>query len=132
MIAASFTRFCGVGAIGFLVDAGVLTLLVNGLGWDHYPGRSVSFALAVTTTWLLNRTWAFRRTQDSRSEYARYFSVQCVGALINLGTYVAVIEVVPETASIPVVPLAIGAAPALLFNFLASQRFVFRDGKVAH
>lgn len=130
---STFARFCGFGAIGFVVDASVLTLLVNGFDWNHYTARVVSFALAVTVTWLLNRTWAFARTANARSEYARYFVVQGIGAAINLGTYVAVIEIFPGLAKIPVVPLAVGAAPALVFNFLASRSLVFTDnGARAH
>ena len=118
-------RFCIAGGIGFLVDAGVLTALVNGLGWHHYAARAVSFGLAVTVTWQLNRRWVFERTADARSEYLRYLSVQVVGAAINLGTYVVAIEMAPQLATVPAIPLAIGAALALLFNFVASRAFVF-------
>lgn len=128
----TFVRYCGFGAVGFVVDAGVLTILVSGFGWDHYVGRLLSFALAVTTTWYLNRNFAFRPTPAPGREYARYFSIQILGAVINLGTYVAVIQILPQMASVPAIPLAIGAAPALAFNFLASHRFVFHDGKTAH
>lgn len=123
--ASAFARFCGFGAVGFIVDAGVLTLLVNGFDWNHYTGRLVSFALAVTVTWLLNRTWVFDRTANAQTEYARYFSVQGIGAIINLGTYVGAIEVAPNLAQVPIIPLAIGAVLALGFNFLASKFFVF-------
>lgn len=124
-----FATFCLVGTVGFVVDAGVLTLLVNGLGWHHYAGRAVSFPFAVTATWLLNRRWTFRRTGDTRTEYSRYFSVQAVGALINLATYAAIIEAVPRLGAVPVIPLAAGAALALAFNFLASRRFVFASAE---
>lgn len=101
-------------------------MLVSGLGWHHYPSRAVSFSLAVTATWLLNRNWVFGPSADTRREYLRYFSIQAVGALINLGTYVTVIETVPRLAGTPVIPLAIGAGLALVFNFLTSRCFVFR------
>jgi len=122
---ARFLRFCVVGGIGFCVDAGALTLLVNGFGWNPYLARLVSFSAAVTVTWLLNRRWVFARTANATSEYAGYFAVQCVGAAINLGTYVAVIQLRPELAALPVIPLAIGAGLALVFNFLATKIFVY-------
>lgn len=127
--------FVIVGAIGFLVDAGILTALVTGFGVGHYVARTISFTVAVTATWHMNRRWVFERVTAHRSsrEYTAYLVVQVIGAVINLSIYVAVIELVPRLAETPVIPLALGAAVALLFNFGASSRFVFaqpRDGKI--
>lgn len=119
-------RFAFVGGVGFLVDATILTLLVNGMGYGHYASRVVSFTLAVTVTWLLNRRWVFQAGSPTRREYSGYFVVQLSGAVINLGVYVLLIELVPQLAAIPVLPLAAGAAVALLSNFLLAQRFVYR------
>ena len=118
-------RFAFVGGIGFVVDAGILTWLVTVVGWHHYPARAISFSAAVTVAWALNRRFTFAKTNNPKREYARYFSIQIIGAVINLGTYVAVIEAWPRTAATPVIPLALGAALALLFNFVAARFFVF-------
>jgi putative flippase GtrA len=117
-----------VGAIGFLVDASILTVLVTGLGWGHYGARAISFATAVTVTWYLNRRWTFakRACSDRRREYSRYFIVQAIGAVINLGVYSLCIELYSPLAAVPIVPLAIGAGIAMIFNFLASRYFAFR------
>ena len=100
---------------------------MNGLGLGPYGARAISFTTAVTVTWYLNRRWVFDRgaVPMSRREYSSYLLVQIIGALINLGIFVLVIELVPTLARIPVIPLAIGAGAALLFNFAASSRFVF-------
>lgn len=121
------SRFTLVGGVGFMIDAGILTLLVNVLGFGHYGGRAISFTAAVTATWLANRYWVFRTdaSLDRRKEYTRYLAVQIAGAAINLCVYVLAIESLPHLARIPVVPLAIGATVALLFNYSASGRFVF-------
>jgi len=123
--------FVLVGAIGFLIDAGILTALMKGLDFGHYGARAISFAIAVTSTWYMNRRWVFERNavrMNSR-EYTSYLSVQVIGALINLSVFAAVIEFVPGLAKVPVIPLAAGAAVALLFNFSASSRFVFSEPK---
>lgn len=122
---ASLPRFALVGALGFAVDASVLTLLVSGFGWHHYAARAVSFLLAVTCTWYCNRRWVFESIADRRQEYGNYFAVQVVGAAINLTVYVLAVEAFTALAEVPVVPLAIGAAVALAFNFLASRHWVF-------
>ena len=114
-----------MGGLGFLVDAAILSLLVHAGGWPHYAARAVSFATAVTVTWYCNRHWIFSRTADSAREYGAYFGVQAIGAVINLGTYALVIALVPALAAVPIVPLAAGAACAVLFNYSAASRWVF-------
>ena len=129
--------FVLVGAIGFLVDAGILTALMTGFGFCHYGARAISFTVAVTATWYMNRRWVFDRTgiRMSGREYTSYLLVQVIGAVINLSVFVAMIEFVPILAKTPVIPLALGAAVALMFNYSASSRFVFsesRNEKVGH
>jgi len=124
-VRATLLRIAIVGGISFIVDAGILTVLVTGFSWHHYAARAISFTCAVTLAWLLNRRFTFRRTDDARREYSRYFTIQIIGAAINLGTYVIVIEVWPGLAAIPVIPLAIGAGLALGFNFIAARTYVF-------
>lgn len=121
--------FVLVGAIGFLIDAGILTALMTGFGFGHYGARAFSFTVAVTATWYMNRRWVFERNavRMSGREYTSYLLVQVIGAVINLSAFVAVIEFVPHLAKAPVIPLALGAAVALMFNFSASSRFVFSE-----
>ncbi len=121
--------FVVVGAIGFLIDAGILTILMTGFGFDHYSARAISFTVAVTFTWYMNRRWVFEKSSASMNgrEYSSYIFVQVIGAVINLSVFVAVIEIVPSLTSMPVIPLAVGAVTALLFNFSASSRFVFSE-----
>ena len=129
MISHKLPGFVFVGAIGFVIDAGILTVLMTGFSFDHYTARAISFTTAVTATWYMNRRWVFERNavRMSGREYTSYLLVQLIGAVINLSVFVAVIEFVPELAAIPVIPLAVGAAAALLFNFSASSRFVFSE-----
>ena len=123
--------FVVVGAVGFLIDAGILTLLMTGFGLDHYSARAISFTVAVTFTWYMNRRWVFEKSTASMSgrEYSSYLIVQVIGAIINLSVFVAVIEIVPQLTNMPVIPLAVGAVAALLFNFRASSRFVFSESQ---
>ena len=96
--------------------------------WSVFPPFSAR--IAVTATWYLNRRWVFDRqaVQMSGREYGSYVVVQVIGAMINLLVFVAAIELVDELLRIPAIPLAMGSAVALFFNFFASGRFVFADG----
>ena len=126
-------RFGAIGGVGFLVDASVLTWLVSMKDWGLYESRALSFGLAVTATWYLNRrfTFASRAGTDRGKEYGRYFAAQTLGALINLGVYVAIVGAVPAVAAVPVVPLAVGSGAAMVFNFLASRHFAFSGPRPA-
>jgi putative flippase GtrA len=120
-------RFGIIGFIGFLIDAAFLTFLVRAAEWGLYESRALSFSVAVTATWYLNRLYTFRHrsSDDLAREYGRYFAVQTLGSLINLAVYVAVIAALPVLASTPVLPLAVGSALAMGFNFAASKGFAF-------
>lgn len=120
-------RFGTVGALGFLVDAGLLVALIS-LGSDPYLARAVSFPVAVTVTWYLNRTWTFAAQPPSlgrRRQYARYFAVQTVGGLSNYACYAAVLIFVQESAPGALFALAVGAVAGLIVNFLGARVFVF-------
>jgi putative flippase GtrA len=122
--------FVAVGAIGFCVDAGVLTAMVSTQTTGPYAGRLVSFPVAVFVTWLLNRSFVFESraamARTRATEYGRYFTVQVVGAAANLLVYGLALLIVPVLAEWPVVPLAAGAAVGLLINFTGSKRWAFR------
>ena len=120
-----FASYTTVGIVGFIVDAGTLSALVHVWEWPHYTARALSFASAVTLTWVLNRRWVFTRTDDATREYGAYFSVQGVGACINLGTYALVILAVPSLARVPVLPLLVGAALGFAFNYYWTVRWVY-------
>ena len=119
-------KFAIVGAIGFAIDAGVLTLAVRELS-SVYAARALSFSCAVLATWLLNRLYVFEpdKRASLAAEYGRYLATQIAGALTNLAVFVALIESIPRLAATPVVPLAIGALLGALVNYAGSALWVF-------
>jgi putative flippase GtrA len=123
--------FAAVGGVGFAIDAGVLTVMMKLLGQNLYVSRLLSFSCASLATWLLNRSLTFRtatRNVDiSSSEYARYVTVQIIGALINLLVFVLLVRLHPALSDIPVIPLAVGAVFGLLVNFAGTRFWVYPD-----
>ncbi len=122
-----FPAFVVVGAVGFVVDACILATLVHGYQWGDYTARLVSFAFAVTVTWLLNRSYVFTstRTRNRRSEYTRYLTVQGMGMAINFLVYSLCIASNQLMDKWPVLALAVGSAVALIFNYAGARVFVF-------
>jgi putative flippase GtrA len=131
LISKKLLAFSLVGLVGFAVDAVLLVLLTAG-GWSAYSARAVSFPAAVAVTWLLNRRYAFSSKHSTASagaignEYVRYFLVQALGALVNLGVFAAILAMRPSMIAYPVIALAVGALAGLLVNFAGAELWVFR------
>jgi putative flippase GtrA len=123
-----FITFCIVGGIGFLVDAGILGLLVHGFGADPLLSRLLSFPCAMTVTWYLNRrvTFSHAVSQHSGQEWFRYTLVSVVGNLINFVVYAVCISLSQLMYAYPETALAIASIVALAFNYLGSSRYAFR------
>jgi putative flippase GtrA len=129
--ARQLSLFFLAGVVGFAVDSGLLSLEVHLLHMDVYLARVISFAAAVTVTWLLNRRLAFRSARSPREgrgrEYGRYLAVQIVGSLVNLAVFSALVAAFRLLHSLPIVPLAIGALFGLVVNYVGSRYWVFRE-----
>ena len=100
-----------VGAVGFIVDGGLLMLLHHGLGLGLLGARLVSFSVAVTVTWYLNRqhTFQHRKTDEPAQEWGRYAVANSLGALINLGLFFVLIHYFALLAQWPILPFAIAS-----------------------
>lgn len=117
-------RFLLVGAVGFLVDAGVLLALV-GLGIGPLPARIVAIAVALSVTWLLNRSLTFGPSGRSVvAEGGRYGGVGVATSLVSFGVYSLLVIALPWLP--PVLALAAGSAAAMILSYLGYSRLVFR------
>lgn len=126
--ASGFARFCGVGALGFLIDAGLLLWFTQSLGLNPYLARVFSILLALTMTWAMHRNWTFRSGNRGRmSEWSRFAAVNGAGGALNYAVYSAILLALPGTA--PLVALAAGSAIALIANFLGARMWAFRNVK---
>ena len=121
-------KFAVVGAMGFLVDAGLLQLLVSQTGLGVYLPRVISFPAALSVTWYLNRLWTFPEAsgQLRRSQYGRYAAVQILGNMVNLAVYALALHLGPAWFSRHVVvPLAIASAVAMVTNYLGARHWAY-------
>ena len=120
--------FCVGGVIGFIVDAGVLQLLVSGLAWDRFTGRIISFLCAATATWLFNRRYTFRgpRRHPLHWEWARYVMAMSAGFACNFAAYSALVLTFNVDGKYLVLAVAAGSVAGLGVNFIASRYWVYR------
>lgn len=122
-------RFGSVGALGFLVDAGVLTAAML-LGAGPWLGRVFSYVAAASVTFGLNRAWTFREADRSRPiarDWSVFLLVNLVGFACNYGTYAAMVAGIPLVREFPVLGVAAGSLAGMAGNFLLSRRYVFRN-----
>jgi putative flippase GtrA len=120
--------FSLVGVVGFIVDAGVLQLLVVGLAWDRYSGRLISFLFAATATWLLNRRYTFRgpRKHSLGVEWARYILAMSGGFACNFTAYSALVYFFDLDRQWLILAVAAGSVAGLGVNYTASHYWVYR------
>ncbi|WP_028745473.1 GtrA family protein [Rhizobium mesoamericanum] len=119
-------RFGIAGGIGFLVDAGVLSLLLETTPLGPFLARLVAIALAMATTWIFNRTFTFAQSGHSLAvEGFRYGSVGVTAALVNYGLYSALLLSFPDLQ--PVTAMVLATAASVLLSFFGYSRFVFRN-----
>jgi putative flippase GtrA len=127
-IMGQMLRFGMVGGIGFLVDAGVLTALLT-IGLGPYSGRVVSFLAAATVTFILNRSFTFRRENPSADhpagEWLAYLGLMVIGGLVNYGTYAAAVALFEPVHRYPVIGVALGSIAGMAINFWTSKTMVF-------
>jgi putative flippase GtrA len=123
-----FGKFFCVGIAGFLVDAGVLKLMTEGLGLDPYTGRLISFLCAATTTYFGNRFFTFSdRKGHAGKQWAAFLLVSAGGFVLNYGTYVLLVSYVDLVRQYLVLGVAAGSIAGMFFNFSGASRLVFRE-----
>lgn len=130
-MARQFLRFCAVGAVGFLVDAGLLWLLLETTAMGPYGARVLSFLVAATVTWSIHRCFTFPQAPRDRRgrQWLHFVAVNGGGALVNYGVYALLIATTQVFAQAPVMAVAAGSAVALVVNFLANRHWVFRAAR---
>ncbi len=128
-----------IGIGGLFVDMAALAFALHGLGLDFYAGRIFSYLMAVTFTWYMNRRFTFigvsRRA--ALKQWAKFMAANGVGALVNYGAYVLVLQVGPRILAalgldtllgtlLPYAGVAVGSLTGMVFNFVLSKFVVFR------
>lgn len=121
-----FMRFGTVGVFGFVVDASVVYATRYWLGL--YVAGLLSFVVAATANWALNRAWTFRGqgSGPAHRQWARFMAANLVGFVLNRGAYFILIATSALCADKPVLAVAAGAIAGMFANFALSRRLVFR------
>lgn len=122
-----FAFFCVSGGLAFLIDAGLTQAWVSFAGLDPWSARALSFPVAVTATWLFNRSITFRIAVGSGllGEWLRYVGTQLLGLSLNLGVYAVLVGLSSTAARWPALAVAAGSIVGLFANFFGAKHVAF-------
>ncbi|MCL2622901.1 MAG: GtrA family protein [Planctomycetaceae bacterium] len=125
--------FAFVGVCGFLVDCGIVLLIVSGFGGSPYYARFFSFVGAVATTCLLNSKLTFREQKpkyNGACGFLIYTGLMLFGLACNYTAYALLLYFVfPEspTALALLAAVACGSLAGMFVNFTSCHFWFFAD-----
>jgi putative flippase GtrA len=123
-------RFGAVGAVGFVVDAGIVVAIVTLANVQPLAARITSFLVAATVTFVLNQRFTFRLGGGfSVARWSYYLTTTAIGACINVGVYQLWLSHVVATPCQLVIGTALGSLAAMVINYFSSSVLVFRAAK---
>ncbi|MBB3226793.1 putative flippase GtrA [Luteibacter sp. Sphag1AF] len=124
--------FAAGGLIGFVVDGGIAQSLVSLAHWNVYAARAVSFLAAATSTWWWNSRHTFKGRDSgmgAQAEWLRWMGLMALGAVLNNGVYVALLQGIPSLKPWPVVAVAAGSLAGAIANYGLARTLLFRGTK---
>jgi putative flippase GtrA len=81
-----FLKFAVVGAVGAIVDFGVMNLLTHLAQMDLVPAGTISFVCAVISNFTWNRVWTYpeSRSRPLLNQLGMFFLVNLAGVAIRI------------------------------------------------
>lgn len=136
--AERFFKFLVVGTVGFLVDFGTLTFLVEVLGFIPVVANTFSFSAAVVSNFTLNRYWTYpdSRSKRRRIQLLQFGVVSVIGLIINNGILLLLqhpfdllLDAVraPEALSGYIPAKIVGTVVVLFWNFFINRYWTYND-----
>lgn len=126
-----FLRFGMVGIAGFVVDAGTLWTVRQTTDLGFYSARGISYLVAATATWALNRNYTFVHAQrrGALRQWLCFLLVNLGGGVVNYSTYAVLIAFTP-LAELPAwlgptLAVGVGSLAGMTVNFMTSRRWIF-------
>ncbi len=121
-----FMKFAVVGGINTVIDYLIFSALIYLLHVHYLAANIVSFSVAVTNSYILNRRWTFRRgSQQWRSEAAKFFIIN----IIALGISELLLHLFVERLHVSeLLAKAMAIIVVLFWNFVGTRFWAFRGG----
>lgn len=154
-----FSKFLVVGAIGFVVDFGILNVLYRVFGVDPGIAQAVSFTCAAISNFTWNRFWTYpeSRSKPIHLQFGQFFGLSVVGIVVRSivftllkqpmidlvisaqgGFLGGLINFAVNTLQATLEQLGINAAAmvgvvvVMFWNFFANRFITYSDVKIGH
>lgn len=122
-------QFGIIGVLAFFVDWFVMKFLMD--RQTHFlVARLLSFLVAVSFTFVLNKYWTFKNSVATPIlvQFLQFFAANSVGGFVNYvvstSSYFFILNSNPRFIWLS---LVFGSGAGFVFNFVMSNRFVFRN-----
>jgi len=114
------------GGTAAVIDAGITSGLVHGVGLDPFSARIVSILIAMVAAWFLHRRLTFNvAAAPSLREFGRFATVAASANLLNYAIYAAILLAWPGT--LPALAVIIATGIAAVFSYVGFRLGVFRE-----
>jgi putative flippase GtrA len=112
------------GALAFLVDMGMLSLLTRWAGLNPLLARIIGIGFAMCVAWMAHRRLTFAvQTPPTLIEFARYVGVASLAVTFNYGLFSLGLWIMPTLA--PELMLVASSLGAMTVSYLGMRYGVF-------
>ncbi len=131
-----FFRYCFVGGLAFIVDYGIMVLLVEAFALHAVLASAIAFILGLIVNYLLSTLWIFKksRIKNRLMEFVGFVVIGLIGLGINAAIIWFFQDYLAVWNSIPILPqdkyYALGKIVStgivFLWNFFARKLMLFK------
>jgi putative flippase GtrA len=138
-----FLRFAAVGAIGAVVDFGIMNILTIFFKMEFITASIISFGAAVVSNFLWNRFWTYpdSRSKSLHQQVTQFIIISVVGLAIRwpLLTWLESVLVSSVSQALPKnffvsarfighnAALAVAVLVVMMWNFFANRYWTYND-----
>jgi putative flippase GtrA len=117
-------RYCLVSGFAFLVDIGVLWILVQYFSWWYLAAATASFLSGIVLGYVLSIRMVFnyRRLKDQRIEFLSFAAIGGVGLAINAAVMFAAVK---YFGFYYLLAKCVAAGFTFMFNFFVRRQMLF-------
>lgn len=125
-----FVRFCVVGAIGFIINFALLSLLYKIWGWPIFIAQLIASEVSLFNNFLLHNNWTYKRNNVKKTlprlliEFHATSWIAIVGssALVSFGVHVLDLHYA--------VALIIASIIVMVWNFGWTKLYVWKHNDI--